>query len=232
MLNALLVLLLVALGIVLIRRESFGPKANLLMGGLAALSLVCVVAKVVVARNARSPQRALGGHLAFYSAAATKLGQTIAAALPGGGEVLVIHAVTNPIDEAVVKARIQGLKKGFGNVPLTLNEVSLPEEARYGIEMGLPLDVFLKYAGQAPAAKAVVSFVGPPAPGRVSGRALPPLYILESLDRLRAQELLREGVIAAAVVVKDKADFTTPASAVKSEDELFNLRYELITSGR
>lgn len=232
MLNVLLVLLLIALGVVLIKRESFGSKANALMGGLAALSLLCVVAKVVAGRSASSPQRVLGGHLAFYSAAASKLGQTIAAALPGGGRVLVIHAVTNPIDEAVAKARIQGLKKGFGNAPLTIVEASPKAEELYGLETGLPLEVFLKCAEQAPDAKAVVSFVGPPAPGRMSGRALPPLYILESLDRVMAQQLLREGVIAAAVVVKDGADFKTPASAVKSEDELFNLRYELITSGR
>jgi len=234
----LLVILLIALGIVFWKRETLGSRANPLMGGLVALSLLFVVLSITRSSGqGSSPVKAAKGQLPFLTAAGAKLGQTIAAALPDGGKVVVIHnGAAGDVSAMVNQARIEGLKKGFGQAKIEIVEAGPKSEADFeaifAMESEMPLDLYMKYLEAAPDAKAVVSMIGPPRFGRAPPRPLPPLYLLEGVDRQLAEDLLRSGAIAGAVVAKDDADWKAPATGAMSDDEIFNLRYQLLPAAR
>ncbi len=234
----LLIILLIALGLVFWKREALGRRANPLMGGLVALSLLFVVLTITRSSGQGSAHvKAAKGQLPFFTAAGAKLGQAIAAALPDGGKVVVIHnGAAGDVSAMVNQARIEGLKKGFGAAKIEVVEAGPKTEADFeaifALESEMPMDVYVKYLDAAPDAKAVVSTIGPPRIGRAPPRPLPPLYLLETVDRQTAEALLRAGAIAGAVVQKDDADWKTQADSVKSDEELFNLRYEFLSAAR
>lgn len=232
-----LVILLIALGWVFWKRETLGNRANPLMGGLVVLSLLFVVLSITRSSGqGSSPIKAAKGQLPFFTAAAVKLGQAIATALPDGGKIVVIHnGGAGDVSGMINQARIEGLKKGFGAAKIEIIEAGPRTEeefeAIFALESEMPMDLYVKYLDAAPDAKAVVSMIGPPRNVRAP-RPLPPLYLLEMVDRQMAEDLLRAGAIAGAVVQKEDADWKAQAASGMSDDDIFNLRYQLLPANR
>ena len=228
-----LLILLVALVGVFWKRQELGDKANPILAALVVIALVVAIMSLSRGRGRRQVKLEPD----FYAAAGEKLGAAIAADIPGGGTVLVIHAGRmNDVYSKVAAAHIEGLKKGFGNVPFqVVEEGPRPEDEADTVilmEGALPLNVLQRYLAKVGEVAAVVSMVGAP---EVVGRppaGLPPIYLLGQVDPAMADELLRTGTIRGAVCYKDDADWKTPPRSDMSLDEIFNLRYVLLRPPR
>lgn len=60
----------------------------------------------------------------------------------------------------------------------------------------------------------------------------PPWYSLEVPRRQMVEGMLRDGHLAACVVLKDAADWDRAPDDDMAPGEIFDMRYDLVTSGR
>lgn len=234
--NVILALLLVGIVVAYVKRGQLGEKANLVLGILVALALLGVVVRAVSGGGKKSAAAVVSEQIAFYRVAGAKLGAAIAAAHPGGGTVLVLRGAETVEDlKKIAQARLEGLKQGLGS-GYRVVEATPPEEPgseeMYSIEMILPMRLFLKMVETAPDAKAVVSLLGAPAFARGPLPKYPPLYLFEMVDPGMAKDLMGAGAIWGAVLFKDDADWKAKPRRDMSDDEIFNLRYTLVTAAR
>jgi hypothetical protein len=233
MLWLIMIVLLAALVGAYWKRSELGDRASPVLYTLVVLTLVVSVYSLV----ARSRPPKVKILTDYHLAAGFKLGEAVAAALPAGGKVVVLHTGTaGETIQKVVNAQLEGLKKGFGATPITVVEAGpktdADTEALYMMEAQVPIELFAKFVNEAPDAKAVVSLLGPPDFGRRAATPLPPLFLLGMIDAPTADDFIRAGLIKAAVCYKDDADWKAEPQRGMSLDEVFNLRYVLRSAPR
>lgn len=234
MLNVLLVLSLLGLAFGFMQLRQAPQKAKPLVYALLVVVLILVVLKL----TGGCSRQAVPFNDDFHSAVGFKLGEEVAKSIPAGSEVLVVHSGRFvPSMTEVLDAQIEGLKRGFGSASYTLVE-SGPEEGSDELMLMMEdplirMSAFVKRLEGHPNAKAVVSFIGAPVlePG-VPVPPLPPLFALGSTDPAMARPLLSRGILRAGVFYKASIDWDAKPTPDMSIDDIFNLRYELITSNR
>jgi hypothetical protein len=222
----LLFVLLVTLCVAFWKRRELGPLAKPVLIGLVAVALLTSIFQIRT--GSRAPQ--IHVQTDFHVAAGMKLGQAVAAALPEGGTVVVLHSGANrSVLKQIIPARIKGLKKGFGTTNIQLVEVEPRTQAEQNALLSMDMDVqipgeqFRQDIQRVPDAKAVISMLGAP-----SGPKSPqPLFLLGSVSREEVQDLLRNGAIQGAVFYQDEADWSTEPQPGMSLEDIFDLRYEI-----
>ncbi len=223
----LLILLVTLVGVFLKRRE-LGESANSI---LMALVVVTLIVSFYSLFRGRQPAR-VQLQPDFYVAAGAKIGEAVAADLPQGGPVLVLHlGRMNDTLRETSAAYLDGLKKGFGAVAFKIIEdgpTSADDaDTMLMMENALPLDVLARYVEKAGPVQAVISIVGPPQLTGPRPANFPPLYLIGSVDKAMADDLIRAGLVRGAVVFRDDADWKAEPKRGMSLDEIFKLRYEL-----
>ncbi len=228
----LLILLAALIGVFWKRRE-LGESANFILLALVVLTLI--VSFYSLFRGQRPPKAKLQPE--FYTAAGFKIGEAIAADLPQGGTVLVLHAgKLNEMLGKISNAYLEGMKKGFGAVSFKMVEDGPSSQNQSDeaimIDSAIPLDDLQRFIARAGKVDALVSLLGPP---QIFGQRpvnLPPIYLIGQVDDARADGLLRAGIIRAAICYKDNADWKAEPAPGMSLDDIFNLRYVLRRAAR
>ena len=235
-LKTLLIVFAIALLIVVTQRDRIPRVANPILYSL--LVAIFLLLSGIFSRDC-GRQSSDQGILDFGEVCGGKLGEHIAQAFPEGGEVLVLQLFRGKPagpggSSPMAEAQIKGLKRGFGKTGLksilgTLEGgVEILEVIRMGSGM-IPEEMFLQALEQAPQAVAVVSCVGVPVLQSLPEN-LPPIYLLSGADRGTCRSLLSSGVVSAGVFLKSGPDFKTKPNRGMSADEIFNLRYVLVTA--
>jgi hypothetical protein len=210
--------------------ETFQPIAY----GLVVIVLVLVGVRMFRSCGGSRPEAQIEPD--FYSAATYKIGQEIAKQVPGGGELVVLHAGTfNDVMKKILAAQLDGLKKGLGGANFTIVEsgprATTEDEMMMLSEPYIPLQTFAKYAQERPNATAMLSLIGTPMlDAQAAAPKLPPLFVIGMVDPEQTKPLFARGVVKAAVFYKVNADWKAKPSRGASLDDVFNLRYELVTA--
>jgi hypothetical protein len=172
----------------------------------------------------------------FHEAAGWKLGQYLAERYPDAGEILVIQAVTRegtPVPSAPLQ--LAGIEKAFEGAGRHVNALSMSHADAHQdpMMMGGPVarnDAFVAAVESAPNADAVICCINLPYLQSDPPDDLPPLFLLETGDRLNCQGLIAAGVAQGAVERRLGVGRGAKPKRGLSPEEIFALRYELLTA--
>lgn len=237
-LRILLIILAIALLIVVTQRQKFSKVANPIL--FILLLAIFVSLGAIFTRGCRDDGTTDQLVLDFNEATGRKLGSLIAQTYPEGGEVLVLQLFrSRPAEPGQPPptgvAQLEGLERGFGKTDLRITHGVFDAEPEM-IDMlmmgGGPIqeEMFLAAFEQAPGAVAVVSCAGIPYFDSDPLEEMPPIFILSGADLTVCQDLIAEGTVPGGVFFKRGADLKTKPTRGMSVDEIFNLRYLLVTA--
>ncbi|HMP77327.1 MAG TPA: hypothetical protein PKE12_13615 [Kiritimatiellia bacterium] len=207
---------------------------------MRVLSVVLALAGILLAgvRMLRgAPAHDARETLPFHSAAGHELGRQIAREVPPPASILLLPGlIANEMDRATTEAWREGLRVGLG---ATGYEITMVREPSPDAEALADEEVMIAmarvdatrlrgYVREHPETKAIVSLVGVPA--RLNGsNGLPPLFVAGVSEDAELDDLLRRGVVRAAVITLDRLDPTAMPSRKMTPEAVFNLRYRMLT---
>jgi hypothetical protein len=228
MVNVLLIIFGIALIVVFIQRNKNPELSKLVMIGLVVVLFILQGIKWFGGGDGEAAERVQITYT-FQSAAASILGQQIARDLDGGKIVLMQTAP----DTEFARSQEAGLKEGLGD-GFSLEIASLMESGMDDMMMleglGITGDILENVVRDHPGAVALVSAVGIPYFENRPPQNMPPLYILEAPDFGENNDLLSQGTVQALIQYKSDVDWQAKPARGMSKEEIFDLRYTLITA--
>ncbi len=225
LLNTLLVLALIGLVTAVRQWRRGNDAARPLIYGLLGLVTLLVLVRLFAGGPAEPPPVRIARE--YPTAAAYRLGREIARTLPGGGDIVVVVADTGSEGFAgpIVAAQIDGLREGMGDA-YRLVLAHLPDEPPFVLSTRLLARLT---AQAAPEARAVVSLAGSPEADARPARELPPLFVIDMIAAPAARPLIARGIVRAGVFVKPDVDWRLEPEPGMTLDEVFDLRFVLVT---
>lgn len=225
--KVLLILALIGLVIALFKVRKAPATFLPIAYGLVALVVVLVLVRLFSDRSAPPPPVRIV--MDFPTASGARLGQEIARTVPGGGDILVvvIEEDADNLEDTLTGAQVEGLKQGLGEA-YRLVIVSPPDEPPFVVTMRM----LARLAQATPEAKAIVSLMGFPDSRDSPARDLPPLFVIDMMPPQAARPLIARGLIRAGVFAKPDADWFAEPPPDMTLDEIFDMRYVLVTGDR
>lgn len=226
--NILLIVLCAAMVWLAWKRKQ-RPELTPILIGVLILTFVVIGGRLFFQPR---PDAGRMAHLpTFFEATGYQIGRAVSETLPEGGDILVIHPdlrISRHF-ETIIEAQVRGLRKGLADKPFRLVRRTMDtDEDGDMMAMGYFMDAntLQKHVAQAPDSQAVVLmeilFIA------TGHGPWPPVFLTGSPDPPMVEGLLRQGLIEAAILVREDADWGAKPSDDMSLDEVFALRYELV----
>lgn len=205
------------------RRGNAAAKAALPI--ILALTLILVAVHGVRTLHRPAPQV----NFSFDQAAACVLGKHLVSALPRAGPVLVFPDKGGLLSNAQRKGLEEALAgSGFERVDFP----TPPEEEEVAFDDGLWSGQLRNVLQAHPDVVAFVSFRGLPIDFTAGDLdRLPPLFLVDDAREGTWLPLLQSGHLRAAVTLRHTIDWDANPAPGATPEEIFDLRYELVTAG-
>ena len=234
----LLVAILVMLAILAALRKKAPQPITVAI--YALLAVFIVVQGMILARGCRGP-----GSLyipSFNEVAGKALGAVIAEAVPGAGTVVVLlqggaqgpEGAEGAGFSEIQQAQLAGLRAAFQDTSLTVVAIPVePEmEGLIALMAAGPAITEQQFYGlllQEPDAVAAISCIGMPPLASQPRSDVPPLYLLEVLQEPEGRHFVEQGLAQGGVFLRSGTDWTLKPKRGMSDDEIFEMRYVLVT---
>jgi len=224
------ILALVLLGALYFKKSYPGP-CNLLLIILSVLILA-----VSIHRFLRSEGDALIAQEAhFGSALGAVLGKAIAADFPDGAVVAIIQPapVAWADREIVYHSTVRAMKRVLAGDAYSVHilQQASPPDGEPLVSEYLSEKEFRALLAQVPGVNAVVLqyIVFEPA-SQSQSADFPPIYIIAGAEAGIRERLMNEGYVRAMADYRAEADLSTQPARGMTDEDIFNLRFELIRS--
>lgn len=234
--HTIIILLLVTM-LIALKMQSNAPKfwRSMLLGCLAGAALL---AGIGLSRPARESAQMRERVISYNEAAGQMLGRQIAREIDADQEIVMLYTdMPDATAQLALESQMDGVVEGMGTKGYRVTRARI--KLMGGEDPELSDEEWIEQADQSPSeylrpylnAGAVVFMPGQPgfAMNRIPSN-LPPFFVCNAIDNPVMRTLVERGVVRAAVVYKRDLDINAVPHSRMSIEELFAMRYELLTA--